>query len=206
LSYGHGLSRHKKICAVLVILTMSLRLKQQPQSCGKRIETINQENEMKQPTNEISAGLANADAHDLAAYLFDELPLSEQEASDIRAGFDLTSTPQPPKPCYGCAWATLTVNHNETLAEDEAGQGELEDLRLSAAQEADIKAGLDQHPMPCPCSRCKGYIANHNETVAEDVEDRDAALAPLADLTVSSEQSEEVKGGPYFQLGFQYIH
>jgi hypothetical protein len=104
----------------MVIFATRLRLIWQPQSCGNPIETLYKETEMKRQANEISAGWAHEDAHDLAAYLFDELPLSEQEASDIRAGFDLTNTPQPPTPCLGCDWGPPVTNHNETLAEDEA--------------------------------------------------------------------------------------
>lgn len=94
---------------------------------------------MKQQPNEIIEGLANEDAHELAAFLFDELPLSEQAAIEIRAGRDLTSAPAPPQPCPGCGWGGPMTNHNETVAEDQ--DTIVKDLGLTESESSTIKGG-----------------------------------------------------------------
>ncbi len=142
---------------------------------------------MRQTTLETTNFLTNEDASDLAAFLFDDLTLPETEANDVKGGRDLTAAPPPPpQPCIGCTWGPPVLNHNETVAEDEAASDELDDLLLTTEQETGIKGG---------CYGCTWGppVLNHNETVAED---EVAAPETLTDLRLTDAELDGIKGGP----------
>lgn len=128
---------------------------------------------MNQQDNETVNYLMSDENDEQDFFQFDDLALTDEQLAEIKGGT-----------CLGCTWGPPIFNHNETTAEDDANEIELDDLMLSDVQENDIKAG---------CLGCTWGppILNHNETAVEEDEDK---VEALADLPV--EDGEQVKGGP----------
>jgi hypothetical protein len=80
----------------------------------------------------------------------------------------------------------FTLNHNETLAEEEDVEAEVID-DLPVEEDEQVKGGPGGWGTG-------GVLLNHNETTVED-EPADEPSSPLADLPVTSGQEAQVAGG-----------
>jgi hypothetical protein len=105
-------------------------------TCGTEIEAFNKESEMTRQAIETVDELTNEDAGELEASLSADLALSETASNEIKAG-SVVQTGN----VYTVTFGGSLMNHNETLAGDEAPpSAPLADLLVEDAEQ--IKGGL----------------------------------------------------------------